>query len=74
MPYIRAAPLECLHLKAICGPNNNVAASKGCSEIITIPDSIANAIFNLKESAYVGRESELNSAEPEALCCDGGAT
>ncbi len=28
----------------------------------------------MKESAYVGTESELNLAEPEALCCDGGAT
>ncbi len=27
-----------------------------------------------KECAYVGRESEVESAEPEALCCDGGAT
>ena len=28
----------------------------------------------MKESVYVGSESELNSAEPEALCCDVGAT
>ena len=67
VPYARTATLECQHLKAIC-------EGKGGTEIITIPDSIANAIFDLKESAYVGRESELNSAEPEALCCDGGAT
>jgi hypothetical protein len=39
-----------------------------------VPDIIANAIFDVKESVFVERESELNSAEPEALCCDGGAT
>ncbi len=27
-----------------------------------------------KKCAYVGRESDIGSAEPEALCCDGGAT
>ena len=43
-------------------------------EIIEISDNVANAIFYEKEYAFVGRESELNSAEPEALCCDGGAT
>ncbi len=32
-------------------------------EIITSPGSIANAIFNVKESVFVGRESVLLSEE-----------
>ena len=27
-----------------------------------------------EECAFVGQESKPNSAEPDALCCDGGAT
>ncbi len=41
-------------------------------EIITISKTIADAIFEFKTSTFVGQESELGSAEPEALCC--GAT
>ena len=36
-------------------------------EIITISKRIADVIFGWKESAFVGQESELDSAEPEAL-------
>ena len=43
-------------------------------EIIDISDNVANAIFYEKEYAFVGRESELDLEEPEALCCDGEAT
>jgi hypothetical protein len=52
------------------------AICKGVSgdEIIEISDYVTNVIFYEKEYAFVGRESELNSAEPEALCYDGGAT
>ena len=39
-----------------------------------LPKTIADYIFGKEECAFVGQESELNSAEPEALCCDGGAT
>ncbi len=46
------------------------------AEIIENSDKIADVICaqNVKESAYVRRGSEIDSAEPEALCCDGGAT
>jgi hypothetical protein len=54
-------------LDAICGGNSG-------TEIITIPERIADVIFDKKECAFVGRESELAQTEPEALCCDGGAT
>ena len=43
-------------------------------EIIIIPEHIAATIFDKNECAFVGRESESDSTEPEALCCDGGAT
>ena len=43
-------------------------------KIITIPERIADAIFDKKECAFVGAESIIESAEPEALCCDGGST
>ena len=35
---------------------------------------IAATIFDKNECAFVGRETESDSTEPEALCCDGGAT
>ena len=43
-------------------------------EIIIIPEHIAATIFDKNECAFVGRESESDSTEPEALCCDAGAT
>ncbi len=54
------------------------AIGKGISgtERIEISYQIAyvNCDQSVKECAYIGRESEIDSAEPEALCCDGGAT
>ena len=47
---------------------------ENCMEIITISKRIADVIFGWKERAFVGQESEHDSAEPEALCCDNGAT
>jgi hypothetical protein len=46
------------------------------TEIIIISEKAADVICDQSagECAYVGRESEIDSAEPEALCCDGGAT
>ena len=44
------------------------------SEKIILSKRIADYIFGREECAFVGQESELSSAEPEALCCDGGAT
>ena len=44
------------------------------SEKIILSNRIADYIFGRKECTFVGQESELSSAEPEALCCDGGAT
>ena len=41
---------------------------------IILSKRIADYIFGREECAFVGQESELSSAEPEALCCDGGAT
>ncbi len=41
---------------------------------IMLSKRIADYIFGREECAFVGQESELNSAEPGALCCDGGAT
>ena len=43
-------------------------------EIITIPEHIAATIFGEQECEFVRRESDSDSTEPEALCCDGGAT
>jgi hypothetical protein len=54
-----------------------ICKGKAGTEIITIPEGnqgIADVIFAKKECAFFGRESELAKAEPEALCCDGGAT
>ncbi len=42
-------------------------------KIITIPKRIADAIFYKKECAFVRAVSIIESAESEALCCDGGA-
>ncbi len=50
-----------------------ICAGRAGTEIITIPEEIADVIFDKKECAF-GRESELAQAEPEALCCDGRAT
>ncbi len=44
------------------------------SEKIVLSKRIADYIFGREECAFVGQESELNSAETEALCYDGGAT
>ena len=44
------------------------------SEKIILSKRIADYIFGREECAFVGQESELDQAEPEALCCDGGAT
>ena len=45
------------------------------TKIIEISDKIADVICDQSvmelECAYVGRESEIDSAEPKALCCDG---
>ncbi len=43
-------------------------------EIIPNLKKIADVIFEWKESALVGQESELDLAEPEELCYDVGAT
>ncbi len=68
-PDYRRATLENKLLDAIC---RRVAGM----EIIVISDKVADVICDqsAKECAYVGRESEIDSAEPEAICCDGGAT
>ncbi len=39
-----------------------------------ISKRIADVILESKGCAFVGQESELETAEPEALCCDGRAT
>ncbi len=44
------------------------------SEKITFSKRIADYIFGREECAFVGQESKLDQAEPEALCCNGGAT
>ena len=44
------------------------------SKKIILSKRIADYIFGREECAFVGQESDLNSAEPEALCCDGGST
>ena len=44
------------------------------TKIITIPEHVAATIFGEQECAFVGRESDSESTETEALCCDGGAT
>ena len=54
-------------MEAICNGTSG-------TEIITIPEHIAATIFGEKECAFVGRESDSDSTETEALCCDGGAT
>jgi hypothetical protein len=68
IPDLRKQTLENKLLDAIC---------KGISgtEIIEISDKIADVICDqsVKECADVGRESEIDSAEPEALCCSGDA-
>ena len=43
-------------------------------EIIEITKTLFDAIFEGGESVFVGRESETDTEEPEALICDGGAT
>jgi hypothetical protein len=55
---------------------DEICEGKSGTEMITIPERIADVIFYKKECAFVGRESELAQAdsEPEALCCDGVAT
>ena len=69
IPDYRRATLENKMLDAIC---KRVAGT----EIIIISEKAADVICDQSagECAYVGRESEIDSAEPEALCCDGGAT
>jgi hypothetical protein len=52
----------------------NGVHDENCMKIITISKIIADVNFGWKESAFVGQESEHDSAETEALCCDGGAT
>ena len=47
--------------------------SKGREKIILMK-RITDYSFGREECAFLGQESELNSAEPEALCCDGGST
>ena len=54
-------------LEAICNGTSG-------TEIITIPEHIAATITGAQECAFVGRESDSDSTETEALCCDGGAT
>jgi hypothetical protein len=44
-----------------------------CTEKFIISKRITDVIFELKECAFVGQESELDFAELEELCCDGGA-
>jgi len=65
-PYSRQQTIEDPMFMADCGENDGM-------EIITIPERIADVIFDVEESAFVGRESD-DSSEPGALCCDGGAT
>ena len=49
VPFARTASLEVKHLKAIC-------EGKGGTEVITIPDSIANAIHGVPAgTANVGQ-------------------
>ena len=48
---------------------NNISGEK-----IIILKRFADYIFGREECAFVGQESDINSAEPEALCCDDGAT
>ncbi len=64
IPDLRKQTLENKLLEAIC---------RGVSgtEITEISDIIADVICDqsVGEYAYVGRESEIDSAEPEALCC-----
>ncbi len=43
------------------------------SKKIILSKRIADYIFGRGECAFVGQESELDQAEPEALCCDGRA-
>jgi hypothetical protein len=69
IPDYRRATLENKMLDAIC---RRVAGT----EIIIISEKAADVICDQSagECAYVGQESEIDSAEPEALCCDDGAT
>ena len=67
VPYHRKQMLDIQEVEAICN-------GKSGTEIITIPEHIAATIFGEQECAFVGRESDSDSTEPEALCCDGGAT
>jgi hypothetical protein len=39
-----------------------------------IPGRMADLIFEMKGCSFLRQESEFDSAEPKALCCDGGAT
>ncbi len=66
---LRQQTLENKLLDAIC---NGILGTR----IIEFSDKIAYLICDqsLKECVYVGRESETDSAEPEELCCNGGAT
>ncbi len=54
-------------LEAICNENSG-------TEVITIPENIADTIFGEEEFAFFRWESETDSTETEELCCDGGAT
>jgi hypothetical protein len=67
VPYLKERTSEDIISEHIC-------RGKIGTKIITIPERIANVIFDQKECAFVGAESIFESAEPEALCCDGGAT
>ena len=44
------------------------------TDIIIIPEHVAATMFYKNECAFVGRESDPDSTETEALCCDCGAT
>jgi hypothetical protein len=65
-PYSRALAHENHSFKTACENEDG-------TEIIIISRKIADEFFEWKECAFVRQESELDSAEPEALCCDGGA-
>jgi hypothetical protein len=67
VPYSRQQTLFNQELNVICEENDG-------KEIITIPEFIADVICNEKEYAFVGKETESKSEDPEALCCNGGAT
>jgi hypothetical protein len=69
IPDLRKQMREDKLLDAIC-------KGKSAAEIIEISDKIADVICDqsVKGCANVGGESEIDSAEPEALCCYDGAT